>query len=81
MTIILEKLCFSNTPLWILDSSGVHYLLRFDPTRKLDQILNYSSFLQYLAMTLQTDVSSFSPTLLTWNHGELNLPFSQSHTN
>lgn len=65
---ILENLCFSNTTLWILDSSGVHYLLRFVPTCKLDQILNYSSFLRYLAMTLQTDVSNFSPTLLTWNH-------------
>lgn len=36
------------------------------PNRKLDWILNPSSFLQYLATILQINISNFSPTLL-WN--------------
>ena len=46
-----EKLCFNNTPLWILDSNRVH--------DKWDQILISYSFLQSLTTILQTNAFHF----------------------
>ena len=67
--ILERKLCFINTPSWILDSSAVRCLLRFlFSTHKPDRMLNSSHFLQYLAMTLQTHVSNFSAPFPTCNH-------------
>lgn len=41
-------------------------------------MLSSSCFFWYVAITLQTNVSNFSPTVLTWNYQVLKLFFSRS---
>lgn len=64
--------------IWILDPRFqliVFKVIYF--TCKLDYNLNSSSFLKYLATTLQANISFFYHPL-TWNHWELKLFFSRA---